>query len=172
MIWSWDDCISYLNAFPDLQRWYYQDVVKIRGFRDLDIMILQTIAMAFHRPAFEVPINCESPDEFLQALKDTQQAMRTGELVHRESRHVIRKAVGGWREMSNVAWREQLGEIDKRLRRLRSELTEGLKTETIRRANGFLDISDRALLQRLERTRASCLRRLNSLLIDADIPGS
>jgi hypothetical protein len=27
-------------------------------------MILETIAMAFHRPAFEVPINCEQPDEF------------------------------------------------------------------------------------------------------------
>src|SRR6202000_1023667 len=53
MVWAWDDCVSYLNAFPPLQQWYYHEVIKVRGDRDLDEMILQTIAMAFHRPAFE-----------------------------------------------------------------------------------------------------------------------
>lgn len=95
LVWSWDECIAYLNSFPELQRWYYEDVIKVRGAKDLDEVILTTIAMAFSRPAFEVSLHCESPAEFLQALSDTQRAVRTGELLDRQSRHVIRKAVGG-----------------------------------------------------------------------------
>src|SRR3546814_20254679 len=95
MVWSWDDIVGYLNAFPELQRWYYEDVIKVRNAKDLDEFILATIRMAFSRPAFEVPLHCESPDEFLQALSATQRAVRTGELLDRESRQVIRKAVWG-----------------------------------------------------------------------------
>jgi hypothetical protein len=28
MVWSWDDIVGYLNGFPDLQRWYYEAVIK------------------------------------------------------------------------------------------------------------------------------------------------
>src|SRR3546814_10864817 len=68
MVWSWDDIVGYLNAFPELQRWYYENVIKVRNAKDLDEFILATIRMAFSRPAFEVPLHYESPDEFLQAL--------------------------------------------------------------------------------------------------------
>ena len=61
MVWSWDDIIGYLNGFPELQHWYYEEVIKVRGAKDLDEVILATIAMAFSRPAFEVPLHCESP---------------------------------------------------------------------------------------------------------------
>ena len=145
IIWAWDDCVSYLNAFPDLQRWYYRDVIQVHSSRDLDIMILETISMAFHRPAFEVPINCEHTDEFIQALKDTQMALRTGELVDRQSRHIIRKAVSGWRGIDNERWRESLRVVDRCLRALRAALQEGLKTGSIQQQNGFLNIADLTL---------------------------
>ncbi|WP_143201370.1 hypothetical protein [Bradyrhizobium sp. NAS96.2] len=64
-------------------------IIGIRNVRDQDRLILETITTAFHRPAFTDPLG--------EALKDTQAALRTGELVDRQSRHVIRKAVGGWR---------------------------------------------------------------------------
>lgn len=78
IVWTWDECISYLNSYPKLQQAYYRDVIQVRAPKDLDEIILRTIAMAFARPAFEVPVHCESPCDFFQALKDTQKARRTG----------------------------------------------------------------------------------------------
>jgi len=170
IVWSWDECISYLNSFPLLQRWYYQDVIQVRSARDLDEVILRTIAMAFARPAFEVPLHCETPNEFMQALKDTQKALRTGELVDRESRHVIRKAVGGYHEIDDNDCRRGLGRVDKKLRQLRSHLEQGLKDKTIRRISGFLDFSAPALARSLENLRNQCIEDLNRVLRLADIP--
>ncbi|RWP46878.1 MAG: hypothetical protein EOR05_19855 [Mesorhizobium sp.] len=170
IVWSWDECISYLNSFPELQRWYYRDVIQIRGTKDLDEVILRTIAMAFSRPAFELPLHCETPDEFEQALKDTQKALRTGELVDRESRHVIRKAVGGYHEIDDDDCRAALGRVDKQLRQVRSQLGQGLKDESIRRVNGFLDFSHPALSLHLEDLRSQCVQDLNQVLRKAGIP--
>lgn len=122
---SWDDIIGYLNAFPELQRWYYEEVIKVSGAKDLDEVILTTIAMAFGRPAFEVPLHCENPDEFLQALSDTQRAVRTGELLDRESRHPIRKSIGGWRDIDDTHVRDGVRLVDKALRHLRTQIEQG-----------------------------------------------
>jgi len=170
MVWSWDDIIGYLNGFPELQRWYYEEVIKVRGAKDLDEVILATIAMAFSRPAFEVPLHCESPDEFLQALSDTQRAMRTGELLDRESRHVIRKAVGGWREVDDLAVRDRLGAVNKSLSHLRAQIEQGLKDHRIRRVNGFLDFTDIRFARRLEELRNECVEILNEVLASANMP--
>ncbi|MFC0386857.1 hypothetical protein [Muricoccus vinaceus] len=170
MVWSWDDIIGYLNGFPELQRWYYEEVIKVRGAKDLDGVILSTIAMAFSRPAFEVPLHCESPDEFLTALSDTQRAMRTGELLDRESRHVIRKAVGGWREVANLEVRDGLSGVNKSLRHLRTQIEQGLKDHRIRHVNGFLDFTDMQFAMHLEELRNECIEILNRVLEIADMP--
>lgn len=169
MVWSWDECISYLNTFPPLQQWYYRDVIQVRGSRDLDEMILQVIATAFHRPAFEVPLHCETSDEFMQALQDTQRALRTGELVDRQSRQVIRKSVGGWREIADPMWRDGIRHIDNQLRTFRGKLMQGLKDQTIRRVHGFLDFQDHRLAQELEGIRSACVRDVNHVLRDAGV---
>lgn len=170
MVWSWDDIIGYLNGFPELQRWYYDEVVKVRGSKDLDEVILSTIAMAFSRPAFEVSLHCESPDEFLLALSDTQRAVRTGELLDRKSRHVIRKAVGGWREIDNTDIRSGLSVVNRRLRHLRSEVEQGLKDCRIRRVNGYLDFADMQYASHLEQLRRECVESLNEVLESAKMP--
>ena len=170
IVWSWDECISYLNSFPPLQRWYYEDVIQVRGAADLDEMILRTISMAFARPAFEVPLHCETPDEFMQALRDTQKALRTGELVDRESRHVIRKAVGGYNELDDGHNRAGLQRVDEALKQLRSKIEQGLKDNAIGRVNGFLDFHDSALANDLEEIRRRCLQELNEVLRRAGLP--
>jgi len=170
MVWSWDDIIGYLNAFPELQRWYYEEVIKVRGAKDLDEVILTTIAMAFSRPAFEVPLHCESPDEFLQALSDTQRAVRTGELLDRESRHPIRKSIGGWREIDDAYVRESLRLVDKALRHLRAQIEQGLKDQRIRRVNGFLDFTDMRFAGELERLRGECIELLDKVLTSVGLP--
>lgn len=170
IVWAWDECISHLNSYPELQSRYYRDVIQVRAPKDLDDIILRTISMAFARPAFEVPLHCETSSEFLQALKDTQKALRTGELVDRESRHVIRKAIGGYRELDDVLAREGLGKVDAHLKNLRTQLEQGLRTGTIVSSGNYLDIRLRSLAQDLNELRQLCLRDLNQVLANAGLP--
>ncbi|MBS0981500.1 hypothetical protein [Acetobacter thailandicus] len=164
MVWSWDDIVGYLNAFPELQRWYYEDVIEVRNAKDLDEFILATIRMAFSRPAFEVPLHCETQDEFLQALSDTQRAVRTGELLDRESRQVIRKAVGGWHDIDDRKVRDGLRLVDQLLRHLRTQMVTGQKDGRIRHVNGFLDFTDMRFARELEDHREKCVEILNEVL--------
>jgi len=164
IVWSWDDCISYLNSFPELQRKYYQEVINVNGPNELDLIILDTVAMAFNRPAFQVPIHCETSGEFRSALKDTQRVLNTGELVDRESRLVIRKSIGGWSAISNETWKSELREVANELRLLRSALDEGIKNGNICENNSFLEITDQNLIIKLESHRASCVQRINNLV--------
>lgn len=170
LVWSWDECVSFLNSHPDLQRAYYQNVIQVRAPKDLDEIILKTIRMAFARPAFEVPFHCESPTAFLGALRDTQQALRTGELVDRESRVVIRKAIGGYHDLHNGDARRDLGQIDKMLRKLRNQIELGLKDKTILMVDDYLDFRDQALARFLEDLRDQCVRGINRVLAGAGIP--
>ncbi|GHC71031.1 hypothetical protein [Limoniibacter endophyticus] len=170
IVWTWDECISHLNSYPNLQRKYYRDVIQVCAPKDLDEIILRTIAMAFARPAFEVPLHCETPSDFFQALKDTQKALRTGELVDRESRHVIRKAIGGYHELDDSDARASLGEVDKNLKILRTHLEQGLKDKTIRTVGTYLDIREPALARYLEELRQRCLDDLNRVLQGTGIP--
>ncbi len=170
IVWTWDECISHLNSYPDLQRRYYRDVIQVRAPSDLDKIILRTIAMAFARPAFEVPLHCETPSEFFQALKDTQKVLRTGELVDRESRHVIRKAIGGYHELEDDVARNGLCHVDQNLKLLRLQLEQGLKDGTIVTAGTYLDIRQPTLARYLDDLRQRCLDELNHTLRHAGVP--
>lgn len=170
IVWTWDECISHLNSYPDLQRKYYREVIQVLAPKDLDEIILRTIAIAFARPAFEMPLHCETPSDFFQALKDTQKALRTGELVDRESRQVIRKSIGGYHELDDARARAGLYEVDKHLKLLRTQLAQGLKDKTIWTVGTCLDIREPALARYLDELRQRCLDDLNHVLRDAGIP--
>lgn len=166
-LWFWDDYVTWLNAYSDLQHRYYDQIIGIRNARDQDRLILETIATAFHRPAFTDPLGQEHFDDFLQALKDTQAALRTGELVDRQSRHVIRKAVGGWRYLEEPVWRAGLKDLDDELTELRGLLVAGIKDGRLEQRRGYLDVRDRRLAHDLDHRRHGCLARLNDLLVRA-----
>lgn len=169
-LWFWDDYVTWLNAYTDLQKMYYHDVIKIQDTRDQDRIIIDTIATAFHRPAFTDPLRDEHFDNFLQALKDTQKAMRTGELVDRESRHVIRKSLGGWRLLKERNWKAQLKELDSELSTFRTLLASGIKDGRLMQQRGYLEINDRNIGVNLDAQRQKCLNVLNRLLEDAELP--
>ncbi|CAN7759696.1 hypothetical protein LJR257_006805 [Ensifer adhaerens] len=170
IVWAWDDCVTHLNSFPDLQQRYYRDVIQVRSARDLDEIIIETIAIAFHRRAFEASLHIETWLEFEQALQDTHRALRTGALVDRISRHTIRHSAGGWRRINDQDWKRRLKEIDDDLTKLRDGFDLGRKDGTIEITKGYLDFSnDMEQARRLEDLRDGCLRKLNSILRETDI---
>lgn len=171
ILWFWEDFITHLNNHRDLQRWYYADVLDIRAEIDQDRIILQSIADAFNRPAFSDRLSNEHLDDMTAAVSDTMKALRTGELVDRVTRNVIRKTIGGWRLVSDAAWRDGLRKLDDATRKLREELQEGIRSSKIvADGRGFLVVNDQKTAQELNNLRAHCLRTLNTVLSQASLP--
>lgn len=106
----------------------------------------------------------------LDALADTRVALKTGQLVDRRSRHVIRRAVGGWRYISNKDWRSRMRAIDESLTDVRTALVKGLKDGSLDRAGGFLTVKDAALGTASDQGRMDCIIQLNRLLALAALP--
>jgi hypothetical protein len=140
----------------------------MRTDEDQDKLILELYAMAFSRPAFQVALRHEGPpDEFLDAIRDTKRALNTGELVDRQTRHVIRKVLGGRRYISNDSWRAACDLIYTLVSKLESEFKDG-------QADGRIQLGktlqvERQLELRLEGIRSKCVHELNKVLTNAGL---
>lgn len=161
-VWFWDDFITDLNRHHDLQRWYYDQVIQVRSSNDQDNLILEMLREAFARAAFRTPLHQESPVEFLQALKDTQCAINTGQLKDRETRRVIRQAIGGRQAITDLKISNYLREADEKLQQLRELFQENLGNG-IRRSGNVLCIEPN-LLTLLNRLRSDAISAVNAAL--------
>lgn len=162
-LWFWDDFVTDLNRYYDLQDWYYQNVIQVRSSDDQDRIIVDLLGEAFARPAFRTPLYQETPSDFLDALKDTQHAINTGELKDRETRRVIRKAVGGRRRITDKVVKDHLIDADKLLQKLRDSFNHALSVGEIRKSEGYLQISPRAQSD-LSGLRDAAVKSINSAL--------
>jgi hypothetical protein len=137
-VWFWDDYVTDLNRNHDLQRWYYSNVIKVSSQDDQDKIILELLGEAFARAAFRTPLHQETPLDFLQALKDTQHAINTGELKDRETRRVIRKTVGGRRAIADETVASYLNVADTMLHDLRVRFQENVGQGIIQQSGSIL----------------------------------
>lgn len=161
-LWFWDDYITDLNRHHDLQQWYYDQVIQVRSADDQDRLILEMLREAFSRAAFRTPLHQESPAEFLQALKDTQCAINTGQLKDRETRRVIRQAIGGRHAVEDPTINDCLRLADVKLQALRELFQENLD-KRIHKAGTLLDIHP-ALLPELNLLRSDSIGAINDAL--------
>lgn len=167
-VWFWDDFITDLNRHYDLQRWYYDQVIQVRSTDDQDRVILEMLGEAFARAAFRTPLHQETPSDFIQALKDTQHAINTGELKDRETRRVIRRAVGGRRAISSEQISVQLRIADESLQQLREQFQQNVGHGIIQQSGGLLQIPS-ALQSTLSALRADAVGAVNKALRHAGL---
>jgi len=168
-IWFWDDFVTDLNRYDDLQQWYYNKVIQVRSPDDQDRIILELLGEAFARAAFRTPLHQETPGDFVQALKDTQHAINTGELKDRETRRVIRKAIGGRRAITDKAVSEYLRIADDKLHRLREQFQENFGQGIIQQSGSVLLIP--AMVQSdLTMLRSEAVDAVNEALKHAGLP--
>jgi hypothetical protein len=168
-VWFWDDYVSDLNRYGDLQREYYRNVLNVLNSSDLDKLTLELYAHAFSRPAFQDALHDENADDFLQAIKDSIRALNTGELLDRETRHVIRQAVGGRRSIYDEQWRRACDTIYLGLQKLKIEFQKGLQDGSIIQQGCCLQIKPQ-VMQRLESLRSRSVADLNTVLSLAGLP--
>jgi len=155
-LWFWDDFITDLNRHHELQQWYYQHVIQVRSSDDQDKIILEMLGEAFARAAFRTPLHQETPSDFIKALIDTQHAINTGELKDRETRRVIRKAIGGRRAIASKPVSDWLRVADEKLQQLREQFQQNLGQTIIRQSGGLLQIPS-ALQSSLSALRADAV---------------
>lgn len=139
-LWFWDDYITDLNRHHDLQKWYYDQVIQVQSPNDQDKLILEMLKEAFARAAFRSPLHQEAPAEFIDALKDTQCAINTGQLKDRETRRVIRQTVGGRQAVADPIISSHLAQADRKIQELR-ELFYGNLDKHIQKSGCLLHIS-------------------------------
>lgn len=164
-IWFWDDYLTYLNNYDDLIHNYYSTVLHLRTPHDEDQLILDMFAMAFSRPAFHTSLVREHADHWFDALRDTQRALNTGELVDRETRRVIRKVVGGWRSLNDDRVRSECSEVSRILRDFHNKVHDAITSGALVRHNdGRLTIQDHQIGLELTQLRDECVCRMSQTL--------
>lgn len=167
-VWFWDDYITHLNNYDDLTRIYYSNVLQLKNPHDEDEEVLELFRTAFSRAAFYTSFNRENADHFIDALKDTQKALNTGELVDRETRHVIRKVIGGWHLLHDQRLREGCGRVSEHLKKLRADLENAIdQGRVIKHPNGGLAVVDTPTGDALGQLRQQCIDEMNTVLKQA-----
>jgi hypothetical protein len=167
-LWFWDDFVTDLNRNHDLQQWYYSQVIQVRSSDDQDRIILEMLGEAFARAAFRMPLTLETPDDFVQALKDTQHAINTGELKDRETRRVIRKAIGGRRAIADNKVSDHLRAADEKVHKLREQFELNTAQGVISRSGSLLVIPP-ALHSTLNTLRDEAVAAVNLALRHAGL---
>ena len=168
-LWCWEDFITFLNSYDDLQRQYYSTILSFQSHADQDRVILDLYAMAFSRPAFQVSMSFERPEEFMDAISDTKRAMNTGELRDRKTGEIIRKVLGGRRYIETIAWRKACNEVYLILDKINQEFMTGQANGKIYHSGTTL-IIDPQLERTLEGYRVQCLAKMNLLFTSAGLP--
>jgi len=167
----WEDYLSELHRYGELLKWYYQHILELKGVYSPDHQILYLFHVAFSRPGFTTPfLNEDSGPHLVDALRDTETALNTGQLNDRESKGLIRSAPGGVTLIADPTWRTAAEDALKFVREARS------KYKSYKDAGDLIEVSTgvKALKPsvacELDRLRGDAIRSLNTALNAADLP--
>jgi hypothetical protein len=169
--WFWNDYQARLNRYPELMKYYYENILSHSQHYSPDTHILDLLRLAFSRPAFNTSFHMEnSAQDFFQALVDTQEAVETGRLKNREDRRYIFIAETGVDGLTRAEWRNAGKELKATLQKARDCFTDARQRNLIKQQYGFLAISDWSIAKALDDYRRKALQILNDILQDAHMP--
>jgi hypothetical protein len=167
----WEDYLGELHRHGELLKWYYQHILELKGVYSPDHQILYLFHVAFSRPAFTTPfLNEESGPHLVDALRDTETALNTGQLVDREMKGHIRSAPGGLTLIAEPAWQKAAEDALRLVREARS------KYKVFKDAGDLIEVStgvkalNPSVACELDRLRGDAIRSLNAALKSAELP--
>lgn len=164
-IWFWEDFQVLIEKNAELMYWYYKDYLQKISKYNPDIHILTLHKQAFSRPAFQRGMyREESGGDFLQAIKDTQEAIRTGRLNNRRGDLIASSFPTN--KLTNTKWSKTFDLIYSKLDFIRDLFNKGIKDEKIIQHQTVIEFRDDKIIDELNEKRAGCLKMLNSILIE------
>lgn len=142
---------------------------KLLPEKNLDCKYLEMIRMAFDRPAYTTPFRQEGHmEDFDRAIDDTILALNTGLLRTRDN-HVLTEVGFGKSGLANVEWCVELGEVERRLLQLRSEVAKALSTGKLKCCHAYCYCGDDDCIGYLDQIRAEILDHVNRILSDSGV---
>jgi hypothetical protein len=126
------------------------------------------LRQAFTRPAFKREITREENGaDFIQAIKNTQEAITTGKLYNR--RGDVLTTSFDYQKLSNPKWTKSISEIYISLTKIRDLYKDGLKNHLIREHSTCLEVFDDKLSDKFNILRTDCLIKINEILKEAKL---
>lgn len=167
-IWFWEDIQIHIENHIELMYWYYQDLLEKIHKYDKNIHILIMLRQAFNRPAFRREIRMEeSGADYIQAIKDTQEAIMTGRLYNR--RGELLTTSYDFQKLTNNEWKVAIKNIYDNLDQIRLLYQRGLLNKQIREHPTCLEILDYKISEQFNKIRTDCLIRLNIVLTESGL---
>jgi hypothetical protein len=167
-IWFWEDIQILIENHIELMYWYYQDYLEKIQKYDKNIHILTMLRQAFARPAFHREIRMEeSGADFIQAIKDTQEAIMTGRLHNR--RGELLTTSYNYQKLNNKEWKTEIKVIYDKLDSIRIIYLTGLLEKRIREHPTCLEVLDFRISEQFNKIRTDCLIGLNKVLKESGL---
>jgi hypothetical protein len=164
-VWFWDDFQVYIERHIELMYWYYSDVLESVHKYDKNIHIFTMLRQAFTRPAFGREIHREeSGSDFIQAIKNTMEAITTGKLYNRRGELIASSY--DYRKITEPKWRDVVYKIHSNLNRIRDIYQDGLLAKSIKEHPTCLEVFDNSLSVQFNEIRRQCLADLNVILAE------
>lgn len=148
----WEDFQILIERNVELMYWYYKEYLeKVKKYNP-DIHILTLHKQAFNRPAFHRRMyREESGGDFVQAIKDTQEAITTGKLYNRRGELIASSFPTD--KLSNPKWKKRFEYIYKELDSIRDIYNQGVREQKIRQHPTVLEILDDELIDEFNQKR-------------------
>lgn len=167
-IWFWDDFQVYIEKHVELMNWYYSEMLEKVHKYDSNIHILTMLRQAFTRPAFSREIHREeSGADFIQAIKDTMEAITTGKLYNR--RGDLLTTSFDYKKITNENWKDEIWKIYGKLDKIRNIYQKGVKDKSIREHQTCLEVLDDKIGNEFNVLRTQCLQKMNDILKEAKL---
>ena len=167
-IWFWEDLQVYIETHIELMYWYFSEFLEKIHKYDPNIHILSMLRQAFTRPAFSRHITREeSGADFIQAIKDTMEAITTGKLYNRRGDLITTSY--NYQKISIESWKIKVWEIYNDLDSIRKIYQQGVLDKSIIEHETCLEVLDDRLSERFNIIRADCLNRMNKILKELNL---
>ena len=167
-VWFWEKFQILIERNIELMYWYYSKYLeKVKKYNP-DIHILTLHKQAFNGPAFQRKMyREESGGDFIQAIIDTQEAIRTGRLYNRRGDLITTSHPTD--KLSNRKWRYEFQLIYQELDTIRDIYAQGVKHKRIKEHPTVLEILDDKLSEEFNKKRRICLIKVNEILEELEI---
>jgi hypothetical protein len=167
-IWFWEDLQVYIENHIEIMYWYFSEFLEKIHKYDPNIHILSMLRQAFTRPAFSRHIRGEeSGGDFIQAIKDTMEAITTGKLYNRRGDLIVSSY--NYEKITIDRWKIVIWKIYNDLDLIRKIYRQGIIDKSITEHQTCLEVKDDRISERLNFIRADCLNRLNEILKELNL---
>jgi hypothetical protein len=164
-VWFWEDFQVLIENNIELMYWYYSELLDSVHKYDKNIHILSMLRQAFNRPAFSREIRQEeSGGDFIQAIKNTMEAVTTGKLYNRRGDLIATSY--DYKKITNPNWRESILKIYNSLDQIRKIYSQGVIDKSIREHQTCLEVLDDRISDKFNIIRTECLIEMNKILTE------